>query len=292
MPAILRNPIAAGFAALIAVILAAATFAIVPETMQAVVLRLNEPIRIVNRWQPGQVIGNTGAGVIARVPFIDKIVWVDKRVLDADLDNTLVLSTDQLRLNVDAFARFRIVDPLKAITSTGSTSSTEERVADQLRPLLGTALRNELGKVQFASLLSPERGRVMDAIQASLQRDARQYGAEIVDVRIKHADLPDGSPLESALQRMRTARQQEANTIRAQGQKAAQIVRAEADANAARIYADAFSKDADFYDFYRAMQSYRHTFGADGNAPPQGSTNIIMSRDNGYLREFEGRRRP
>lgn len=292
MPAWTKSPIAAGFAALAGVIVAAATFAIVPETMQAVVLRLNEPIRIVNRWQPGQVIGNTGAGVIARVPFVDKIVWVDKRVLDADLDNTLVLSTDQLRLNVDAFARFRIVDPLKAITSTGSTSSTEERVADQLRPLLGTALRNELGKVQFASLLSPERGRVMDAIQSSLQRDARQYGAEIVDVRIKHADLPDGSPLESALQRMRTARQQEANTIRAQGQKAAQIVRAEADANAAQVYAAAFSKDADFYDFYRAMQSYRHTFGADGGPAPQGATSIIMSRDNAYLREFEGRGRP
>ena len=291
MPAILRNPIAAGFAALLVVILAAATFAIVPETMQAVVLRLNNPIRIVNQWQPGQVPGNSGAGVIARLPFVDKIVWIDQRVLDADLDNTLVLSTDQLRLNVDAFARFRIVDPLKAVTSTGSTSNTEERVADQLRPLLGTALRNELGKVQFASLLSPERGRVMDAIQSSLQRDARQYGAEIVDVRIKHADLPDGSPLESALQRMRTARQQEANTIRAQGQKAAQIVRAEADANAAQIYATAFSKDADFYDFYRAMQSYRHTFGADGNGPPQGSTSIIMSRDNAYLREFEGRGR-
>ncbi|GAA4217155.1 protease modulator HflC [Sphingomonas endophytica] len=288
MSQLTRNPIAIGMVALLLAILAAATFAIVPETQQAVVLRLNNPVRLVNQWQPGQTIGNTGAGVIARVPFIDKIVWVDKRVLDADLDNTLVLSTDQLRLNVDAYARFRIVDPLKAVTSTGSTSNTEERVADQLRPLLGTALRNELGKVTFAVLLSPERGAVMDAIQNSLQGSARQYGAEIVDVRIKHADLPEGSPLDSALQRMRTARQQEANTIRAQGQKQAQIVRAEADAQAARIYAEAFSKDADFYDFYRAMQSYRHTFGADGGAQPEGSTNIIMSPNNGYLRAFEG----
>jgi membrane protease subunit HflC len=284
----MRNPIAAGMLALVLAIVAAATFAIVPETQQAVVLRLNNPVRLVNQWQPGQKIGADGAGLIARVPFIDKIVWVDKRVLDADLDNTLVLSTDQLRLNVDAYARFRIVNPLKAVTSTGSTSNTEERVADQLRPLLGTALRNELGKVPFAVLLSPERGAVMDAIQNSLQSSARQYGAEIVDVRIKHADLPEGSPLDSALQRMRTARQQEANTIRAQGQKQAQIVRAEADAQAARVYADAFSKDADFYDFYRAMQSYRHTFGADGGTPPEGSTNIIMSPNNGYLRAFEG----
>lgn len=290
MSAPTRNPVAIGFAALGTVILAAATFAIVPETKQAVVLRLNKPVgQPVNQYQPGQEIGRSGAGLIARIPFIDKIVWVDKRVLDADLDNTLVLSTDQLRLNVDAFARFRIVDPLRAVTSTGSTSNTEERVADQLRPLLGTALRNELGKVPFAVLLSPERGRVMDAIQASLQRDARQYGATIVDVRIKHADLPEGSPLDSALQRMRTARQQEANTIRAQGQKQAQIVRAEADATASRIYAEAFSKDANFYNFYRAMQSYRRTFGADGGPRPEGSTSIIMSRDNAYLREFNGR---
>lgn len=290
MKGFLRNPVALAFAALFVVILAAMTFAIVPETKQAVILRLNNPVgEPVNQYQPGQVIGRTGAGLIARIPLIDKIVWVDKRVLDADLDNTLVLSTDQLRLNVDAFARFRITDPLRAVTSTGSTSNTEERVADQLRPLLGTALRNELGKVPFSVLLSPERGRVMDAIQNSLERQARQYGATIVDVRIKHADLPEGSPLDSALQRMRTARQQEANTIRAQGQKQAQIVRAEADATAARVYAEAFSKDASFYDFYRAMQSYRHTFGADGGPRPEGSTNIIMGRDNAYLKEFNGR---
>ena len=288
---LLRNPVVLAFAALLLAILAALIFAIVPETRQAVVLRFEQPIYTVNRWRPNEVPGNSGAGLIARVPLVDKIVWVDKRVLDVDLDNTLVLSTDQLRLNVDAFARFRITNPLRAVTSTGSTSNTEEQVANQLRPLLGTALRNELGKVQFAALLSPERGRVMDAIQASLDRNARRYGAEVVDVRIKHADLPDGSPLESALQRMRTARQQEANTIEAKGQRDAQIVRAEADGTAARIYADAFSKDADFYDFYRAMQSYRHTFGADGGPEPKGSTNLILSPNNSYLREFEGRGR-
>ena len=286
-----RNPIAIGFALLMLVILAAATFAIVPETKQAVVLRFEKPVGTVNQWKPGEVFGRTGAGMIARIPFIDKVVWVDKRILDVDLDNTLVLSTDQLRLSVDAFARFRIVDPLKAVTSTGSTSRTEEQVADQLRPLLGTALRNELGKVQFAALLSPERGRVMEAIQQALDRNARRYGAVVIDVRIKHADLPEGSPLDSALSQMRTARQQETNTIRAKGQRDAQIVRAEADATAARIYAEAFSKDADFYDFYRAMQSYRHTFGADGGPAPEGSTNLILSPNNAYLREFEGRGR-
>ncbi|WP_242096317.1 protease modulator HflC [Sphingomonas sp. GC_Shp_6] len=282
----LRNPVVAGILALLLVIVAAATFAIVPETQQAVILRFEQPVRTVNAWAPNQPFGRTGAGLIARIPFIDRIVWVDKRVQDIDLENTLVLSTDQLRLEVDAYARYRVVNPLKMVVSAGS----EDRVADQLRPILGSALRNELGKRQFVELLSPERGQLMNNIQAALQRVATQYGVEIVDVRIKQANLPVGSPLDSALNRMATARQQEAITIRAQGQKAAQIVRAQADADSAKIYADAFNKDADFYDFYRAMQSYRHTFGADGTTP-EGSSALILSPNNAYLKQFEGRGR-
>ncbi len=284
--ALFRNPITLGFIALLVLILAASTFTIVPEDRQAVILRFEQPIRTVNRWQPNQPFGQTGAGLVARVPFIDRLVWVDKRVLDVDLENTQVLSTDQLRLSVDAYARFRVVDPLRMVVTAGN----EDRVADQLRPILGSALRNELGKRPFAALLSPERGQVMDNIQAGLQRIAAQYGVQIVDVRIKHADLPDGSPLDSALQRMRTARQQEAATITAQGQKTAQIIRAEADANAAKIYAEAFNKDPDFYDFYRAMQSYRYTFGSNNDGKPRGETSMILSPDNAYLKEFQGRR--
>ena len=285
-----RNPIGLGILALLGLILLLSSVVIVPETEQAVILRFEKPVGTINRWKPNQPFGQTDSGLAAKIPFVDKIVWVDKHVLGVDLNNQQVLSTDQLRLEVDAFALFRIVDPLKAVVSTGSTSSTEERVADQLRPLLGTAVRNELGRRQFAALLSPERGRVMDNIQAGLQQLARQYGAQIVDVRIRHADLPEGSPLESALNRMKTARQQEAATIRAQGEKSAQIIRAEADANAARIYADAFNKDADFYDFYRAMQSYRYTFTQDG--AQAGETQIILSPNDDYLRQFTGRGRP
>ncbi|MEG3161406.1 protease modulator HflC [Sphingomonas sp. LB2R24] len=282
-----RNPIVAGIVALLLVILAASTFAIVPETKQAVILRFGQPIRTVNAWQPNTAFGQTGAGLIARIPFVDRIVWIDKRVQDLELDNTLVLSTDQLRLEVDAYARYRIVDPRKMRNAVGS----EDRIPDQLRPILGSALRNELGKRRFVELLSPERSELMDNIQKGLQRVASQYGVEIVDVRIKQANLPVGLPLESALKRMSSARQQEAITIRAEGQKQAQIVRAQADADSAKIYAESFGKDADFYDFYRAMQSYRHTFGADGGTPPTGSTSIILSPNNSYLREFEGRGR-
>ena len=181
---------------------------------------------------------------------------------------------------------FRVVNPLKMVITAGGESG----VTEALRPLLGTAIRNELGKHSFATLLSPERDQLMDNIQAGLQRLASQYGVEIVDVRIKHADLPDGSPLDSALQRMKTARQQQAITIRAEGNKQAQIIRADASAQASHIYAEAFNQDPKFYDFYRAMQSYEHTFGGDGDtSSPHGSTQVILSPDNAYLKQFEGR---
>lgn len=287
MNGVVSRPMLFGSLALVILFLLLNTVSIVPETKQAVILQLEQPVKTINQWQRGEQFGRTtGAGLIAKVPFIQRIVWVDKRVLDIDLENQPVLSTDQLRLEVDAFARFRVVDPLKMVVTAGS----ETRVADQLRPLFGSALRAELGKRSFASLLSPERTAVMENIQAGLQRYASQYGVQIVDVRIKHADLPDGSPLQSALDRMATARQQEATTIRANGQKDAQIIRAEADARAAQIYATSFNKDAAFYDFWRAMQSYRTTFIGDPNQK-QGDTSIILSPDNDYLREFRGKSR-
>lgn len=278
----MRNPILLALAAIFVLLILGSTIAIVPETKQGVIVRFGEPQTILNRYQPKEDFGRTGAGIILRVPFIDQIVWIDKRVLSVEMERQQVLSTDQLRLQVDAFARYRIVDPLRMYIAAGS----EERVSDALRPILGSALRNELGKRPFAALLSPERGQVMDNIEAGLNRVARQYGAQIVDVRIKRADLPDGAPLESAFTRMRTAREQEALTIRAQGAKQAQIIRAEADANAARIYAESYGKDPDFYDFYRAMQSYRYTFAPERS----GQTSIILSPDNEFLRQFQGRR--
>ncbi|MET4664469.1 membrane protease subunit HflC [Sphingomonas sp. PvP056] len=281
-----RNPIALGAAAMAALIVLASSLTIVPETSQAVILRFEQPYRTINRWKPNEVFGNTGAGLAARIPFVDRLIWVDKRVLDVELDKQPVLSTDQLRLEVDAYARFRIVNPLQAVTSTGSTSVTEQRVIDQLQPLLSSALRNELGRRPSAALLSPERGQVMDNIRAGLQKLASQYGVQIIDVRIKRTDLPQGTPLQSAFDRMKTARQQERLTIQAKGQQDAQIISAEADAKAAQIYAEAFNKDPEFYDFYRAMQSYRTTFGSEA----KGETSMVLSPDNAYLRQFEGRK--
>jgi membrane protease subunit HflC len=281
---VIRNPIPWALGAIAAVLLLSSIFAVVPETKQALIVRLGVPNRLVNGYQPNVPFGRTGAGLAWRIPFVETIVWVDKRVLDFDMQRQSVLSTDQLRLEVDAYARYRIINPLQMYVSSG----TEQRVGEALRPILGSALRNELGKRPFAALLSPERGQLMDNIQAGLNRIAKQYGAEIVDVRIKRADLPDGTPLESAFLRMRTARQQEALTIRAQGSQQAQVIRADADAAAAGVYAESFNKDPDFYAFYRAMQSYRRTFGVDGQETG-GSSTVILSPDNEYLREFKGR---
>ncbi len=281
---ILRRPIMWALIALFVLMTILSSIIVVPETSQAVIVRFGKAERILNRYQVGQPIGGTGAGINYKLPFIDQVVWIDKRVRDVDMERQQVLSTDQLRLEVDAFARYRVIDPLTMYIRARS----EDRVGEALRPILGSELRNELGKRPFAALLSPERQGVMENIQRGLDRVARQYGVQIVDVRIKRADLPGGTPLESAYERMRTAREQEARSIRAEGSKRAQIIRAEADASAAQTYAASFGKDAEFYDFYRAMQAYQRTFvdGADGKKPP---TSVILSPQNDFLREFTGR---
>jgi membrane protease subunit HflC len=262
------------------------SFPIVPETKQAVVVRFGKPVRILNRYQQGRPIGASGAGISWRIPGAEQVVWIDKRVQDVDMQRQQVISTDQRRLQVDAFARYRIVDPLLMYIRAGN----EKQLTEQLRPILGSEVRNELGRIEFAQLLTPERQGIMDDVRTSLNQIARQYGVEVLDVRIKRTDLPDGAPLASAFESMRTARQQEARSIRAQGAKQAQIIRAEADAEAASTYAASFGMDPQFYDFYRAMQSYLTTFVVDAQDKPA-ATNIILSPQDDYLKQFSGRAR-
>jgi membrane protease subunit HflC len=271
------RPLLSAIIALLTLFIVISAFPIIPETKQAIVVQFGNPDRI---------LGRTKAGINYRIPFFENIVWIDKRVQSVDMDRQQVLSTDQRRLEVDAFARYRITDPRLMYIR----ARDERRLQAALVPILGSSIRNELGKQPFAALLSPERQGVMQNVRRSLDVVAAQYGAQIIDVRIKKADLPDGSPLQSAFDRMRTDREQEARSIRAEGAKRAQIIRAEADAEAARVYANSFGKDADFYEFYRAMQSYQITFLGDGNQPPAG-TNIILSPQNDYLKEFTGRGR-
>ena len=254
---------------------------IVAEEEQAVVIRTGEPIGTVNTPN-----GSTGAGIYLRAPFIDRVIKVEKRLLDLDMTDEEVLSNDQQRLLVNAYARFRIVDPVRMVERAGSTDG----VRDALEPILNSVLRQELGRRTFQAMLTAERGSALANVRANLDRQARQYGAEVVDVQIKRTDLPD-APLQSAFRRMESDREREARTIRAQGGRDARIIRAEADADAARIYAESFGKDPGFYDFYRAMQSYDATFGkAAPGEDPKGESSIILSPDNEYLRQFRGRR--
>ncbi len=219
----LRNPALLAVLATVALLLIGGTISVVPETSQAVVIRFGQIIRVYNPYKANESFGMTGAGLKLRLPGFDRVVWIDKRVQSVAMERQQVLSTDQRRLQVDAFARFRIVDPARMYISAGS----EEQVAESLKPILGSSLRNELGNRPFDSLMSPERGAVMSNIRSNLNRVAKQYGAEVIDVRIMRTDLPDGTPLDSAFQRMRTAREQEALTIRAEGDKRARIIRAQ-----------------------------------------------------------------
>jgi modulator of FtsH protease HflC len=271
-----RTALIAAGAAVVALLSA---IVVVPETEQAVVVRVGEPVRVINRFRPDVEFGQTGAGISLRIPFFERLVRIDKRILSVDMERQQVLSTEQLRLEVDAYARIRIIDPVKMVRTAGTT----ERVKEQLQPILSSVLRQELGKRTFQSLLNADRGAAMENIRAGLDREAREYGAQVIDVRIKRADLPDQA-LESAFGRMAAAREQEATTIRAQGQKTAQIIRAEAEASAAKTYSESYGKDPAFYDFYRAMQSYDYTFSSK-----EGQSTIILSPENEYLRQFKGR---
>ena len=279
---LVRNPVLIAAAAIVLLLAVAGTFAVVPETRQAVVLRFGTPVRVVNRYHDDELFGRSGAGLIARVPLIDQIVWVDKRMREFDVERQEVQTADQVHLLVNAYARYRVVDPLRMWLTTGG----ERRLSDLLRPVMTSALGDELGKRSFAAIFGGDQDATMAAVQAAMNRSAHRYGVEIGDVRIDRADLPPGAPLDAAYERMRATRGQQALAIRAEGYKQAQLIRASADASTAKIYADSFGQDPNFYAFYRAMRSYRQSFGADGGST-SGTTTMVLGPDNAYLRAFE-----
>ncbi|MDA0819323.1 MAG: protease modulator HflC [Proteobacteria bacterium] len=276
-----ENYKAAVISIFVLIALAFSSLFVVSEDEQAVIIRTGEPHSVVNIYRPDVPFGETKAGIWWRIPIVDNVQMVDRRVLDLDMEQQEVLTSDQQRLQVDAYARFRIIDPVQMIENAG----TEENVALQLAPILTSVLRQELGRRTFASLLTAERGTAMQRIRDTLDTQARQYGAQVIDVQIKRADLPEGTPLTAAFTRMQSDRQEEAETIRAQGRKNAQIIRAEAEAAAASTYADAYGKDPEFYDFYRAMESYRRTF-----EQGTGESSMVLDQDSEYFRQFRGRR--
>lgn len=251
----------------------------VDETEQAVVLRNGAPDRVINQFQPGQDYGQTDAGLRLRIPVLETLVRVDKRVQPLELDRQLVISSDQQRLEVDAFALYRVIDPVLMVRTAG----TLDRLKEQLQPILNSRLRRGLAVHTFQTLLTADRGAVIAQVRNQFDAEARQYGVQVIDVQIKRADLPEGNALERAFANMEAAREQEATAIRADGQKQAQIIEADAEALAAQIYAASFNKDPSFYDFYRAMKSYEATM---ANPQVKANTTIVLTPDNDYLRQF------
>ena len=258
---------------------------IVQEINQAIVLQFGDPKKIV-----------TKSGLNFKLPFIQNVAYLDRRVLNLDNPPEEVIAADQKRLIVDAIARFKIIDPLKFYISVGN-----ERVARQrLATIINSRIRGVLGKQELATLLSTDRAKQMSIIQNDVNKEAQNFGIEIVDVRIKRADLPQANS-EAIYARMQTERQREAKEFRAQGaeaatritstadkevtvilanaQKKSEIMKGEGDGQRNKIFAGAFGKDPQFFSFYRAMQSYE-------NALIGGDTSLILSPDSDFFKFF------
>ena len=258
---------------------------IVQEINQAIVLQFGDPKKII-----------TKPGLNFKLPFIQNVVYLDRRVLNLDNPPEEVIAADQKRLIVDAFARFRIVDPLKFYISVGNESVARQRLAT----IINSRIRGVLGTQNLATLLSIDRSKHMATIQNDVNTEAKNFGITIVDVRIKRADLPQANS-EAIFKRMQTEREREAKEFRAQGaeiaakitstadkevtvilataNKQSEIMKGEGDGARNRIFAQAFGRDPEFFGFYRAMQSYE-------KALIGGDTSLILSPDSDFFKFF------
>jgi membrane protease subunit HflC len=257
----------------------------VQQTEQALVLRFGEPVNIA-----------TDPGLYVKAPFIDAVIPIDKRILDLENPSQEIIASDQKRLVVDAFARYRIKNPLRFYQSVGSIQAANL----QLTTLLNASLRRVLGEVTFIQVVRDERELLMGRIRDQLDKEADGYGIAVVDVRIRRADLPEQNS-QAVYQRMQTERQREAAEFRAQGaQKAQEIrsnadrestvivaeanskseqIRGEGDAERNRLFAEAYGKDPDFFAFYRSMTAYE-------NGLKSSDTRYLLRPDSDFFRYF------
>ena len=258
---------------------------IVKEVNQAIVLQFGDPKRII-----------VNPGLNFKIPFIQNVVYLDKRILNLDAPSEEVIASDQKRLIVDAFARFKIVDPLKFYISVG-----DERVArSRLATVINSRIRNVLGQEELQTLLSVDRIKQMELIKEGVNAEAQNFGINIVDVRIKRADLPQANS-EAIFRRMQTEREREAKEFRARGaemavtitstadkevtvliadaEKKSEIMKGEGDGLRNKIFAEAFGRDPEFFAFYRAMQAYE-------TALIGGDTSLILSPDSEFFKFF------
>ena len=283
---------------LIALVVAYSTLFTGYQTKQALVVRLGEPVRVI-----------TEPGLNAKIPFIDSVIYIDKRILNIESPAQEVIASSQdrsdagvpraaqagERLVVDAFARYRIIDPLKFYQTVGPDGASS-----QLSILLNSAVRRVLGAATLADAVRNRREDLMAQMREQLDRDARSFGIEVVDVRIRRVDLPEQNS-QAVYQRMQTERQREAAEFRAQGSQKSQEIRARADrdvtvllaeansqaetvrgqgdAERNRIFADAYGKDTDFFSFYRTMQAYERSM-------QRNDTHLVLRPDTDFFRFF------
>jgi len=267
------------------IIIGYSTIFTVRQTEQVLVVRLGEPVRVV-----------TEPGLNFKMPFIDSVISIDKRILDLENPAQEVIASDQKRLVVDAFARYRIKNALRFYQSIGSIQGANI----QLTTLLNASLRRVLGEVTFIQVVRDEREALMNKIRDQLDKEADGYGISVVDVRIRRADLPEANS-QAVYQRMQTERQREAAEFRAQGGQKAQEIRSKADREATviiaeanstsetvrgtgdgernRLFAEAYGKDADFFAFYRSMTAYENSL--KGN-----DTRFLLRPDSEFFRFF------
>jgi len=277
---------AAVVVAFLVLLLAYGSLFTVYQTRQALVVRLGEPREVY-----------TDPGLHVKWPLIESVIYVDKRILDLENAAQEVIASDQKRLVVDAFARYRIVDVLKFYQTIGSA---EGAASSRLSTLLNSALRRVLGEATLTQVVRDNREQLMGRVRDQVDREAQAFGIQVVDVRIRRADLPEQNS-QAVYQRMITERQREAAEFRATGSQRAQEIRAKADrdvtvllaeaqskaeqtrgegdAERNRIFAEAYSKDPDFFSFYRSMQAYE-----TGLKPAD--TRFVVSPDSDFFRYF------
>jgi modulator of FtsH protease HflC len=284
----MKFSVTGGVIAILAVVLLIVVYGslfTVDQRHQALVVRLGQPLPPI-----------TEPGLHVKLPIVDTVIPIDKRILDLESPAQEVIASDQKRLVVDAFARYRIKDSLRFYQTVGSTEAANSR----LSTLLISALRRVLGEATFIQVVRDERPRLTQMMREQLDREADAFGIQVVDVRIRRADLPDQNS-QAVYQRMQTERQREAAEFRAQGSQRSQEIRSRADrdvtvliaeatskaeqirgdgdAQRNRIFADAYGRDQDFFTFYRSMQAYetglRHS-----------DTRMLLNPDSDFFRYF------
>lgn len=265
-----RSAMLIGAIALGGLIVGNASLFTVSESQQAITFQFGEPQRFFNT-------DGTDPGLKVMVPFVQQRAVYDRRILDlSPSGKSEIVTADQERLEVDSFARWRIVNPLRFYQAV----RTQERARERLTGLLEASLRRVLGSSRSGDIITGRRGALMDSIKTELNREARALGIEVVDVKIRAADLPQANQ-ERVFQRMRSEREQAASTVRAAGDRQAQEIRGGADRERAKVIADSYNQDPGFAAFYRSMQAYE-------KALPAGTT-IVTSPDSDFFRYFQNR---